>query len=582
MSLFTSAIACAWSGVSSYSKASSNSFCHGESLEKAKPGARLRRAQPVERRLDPFDPGVLLDEVEPLDRKEERLLLRVSDLHELSVLALHGNPLQPLEKPDPVIAVNDRVAELQVAQIGEEGLRRAPARDGDLPLLAEDLALGIEREAWLAQAKTGRDIRPDTDERSGTPLGRDVERVLEGETAEFLGSSGLPHGDEDFFARFERARQFRRRLRRTPGVRHDRLRGQPNQCALIGRETQPVENDGRPREALPDPRRGMEELFWREDVAVGIAVAGEPLREFLDLFPDRRRFDRHEQGSSRPRGVIEPPGRHRRHGRSEHRALDLGGEPSDPLGQEIPRLFRFLRGGERRQRNALEMFAGALRIGIEDPDRGDPISIQLDPYRKLPVGREDVEESAAHREVSRLDHEVGAAIADARQPRGQTGKRDFFPPGERHAKPQELFPRGKACEERPRRQDGRPDRFLADKRREKRKLVPPCLERGRNTLVRCERRRGRVEDSRQAARLQIADQPFGLFFVRDNDGERPAQVSSQRGEQESRKRSHAARHDKTALRAANPSDQVRVSGRVPHQISQQAHVPGPVIPSLSS
>src|SRR6266545_5537488 len=163
--------------------------------------------------------------------------------------------------------------------MGEEGLRWPPARDGDLALLAEDLALGVEREARLAQAKTGGDVRRDTDERSGTPLGRDMKRVFEGETAEFLGSSSLPHGDEDFFPRFERACQFRRRLRRTPGVRHDRLRGQPNQGALAGREAQSVEKDGRPREALPDPRRGMEELLRREDITVGIAVAGEPLRE---------------------------------------------------------------------------------------------------------------------------------------------------------------------------------------------------------------------------------------------------------------------------------------------------------------
>ncbi len=44
MSRLTSAIACAWSGVSTYSKASSNSFCQGESFENAKPSAVLRRA----------------------------------------------------------------------------------------------------------------------------------------------------------------------------------------------------------------------------------------------------------------------------------------------------------------------------------------------------------------------------------------------------------------------------------------------------------------------------------------------------------------------------------------------------------
>ena len=44
MSRFTSRIAAAWSGVSTYSNASSNSFCHGESFENACPGAAARRA----------------------------------------------------------------------------------------------------------------------------------------------------------------------------------------------------------------------------------------------------------------------------------------------------------------------------------------------------------------------------------------------------------------------------------------------------------------------------------------------------------------------------------------------------------
>ncbi len=44
MSAATSAMAWAWSGVSSYSKASSNSLCHGLSPEKAWPGRAFRSA----------------------------------------------------------------------------------------------------------------------------------------------------------------------------------------------------------------------------------------------------------------------------------------------------------------------------------------------------------------------------------------------------------------------------------------------------------------------------------------------------------------------------------------------------------
>ena len=44
MSRMTSTMAAAWSGVSSYSKVSSNSRCHGLSPVKAWPGRALRSA----------------------------------------------------------------------------------------------------------------------------------------------------------------------------------------------------------------------------------------------------------------------------------------------------------------------------------------------------------------------------------------------------------------------------------------------------------------------------------------------------------------------------------------------------------
>ena len=121
MSRFTSAIAWAWSGVSTYSKASSNSFCHGrvlrerESVGEAAAGVELqellghvahgladgrlpprpaRAAEPVEHGLDALDARVLLHEVEALDRQEQRLLVGVPDLHELALLALDRNALE--------------------------------------------------------------------------------------------------------------------------------------------------------------------------------------------------------------------------------------------------------------------------------------------------------------------------------------------------------------------------------------------------------------------------------------------------------------------------------------------------------
>ena len=66
-------------------------------LDRRLPLRPARAAQPVERRLDAFDAGVLLDEVEALDGEEERLLVRVADLHELALFPFDGNALQALE-----------------------------------------------------------------------------------------------------------------------------------------------------------------------------------------------------------------------------------------------------------------------------------------------------------------------------------------------------------------------------------------------------------------------------------------------------------------------------------------------------
>ena len=47
MSCFTSSVALAWSGVSSYMKLDSNSACKKPSMEKAKPGAAEEKREVV-------------------------------------------------------------------------------------------------------------------------------------------------------------------------------------------------------------------------------------------------------------------------------------------------------------------------------------------------------------------------------------------------------------------------------------------------------------------------------------------------------------------------------------------------------
>ena len=80
-----------------------------------------RAAQTIERRGGAA--GVFLDEIEPLERNEELVVGRVPEFHELLRLRSRHDrqPLQPDELPDAVVCVDDQVARLEIAEIGNEG-----------------------------------------------------------------------------------------------------------------------------------------------------------------------------------------------------------------------------------------------------------------------------------------------------------------------------------------------------------------------------------------------------------------------------------------------------------------------------
>ena len=90
-------------------------------------GLRLlprRAAQAIEGRLGAA--GVLLDEIEPLDRDEQLVLAVIAELEELlhDVAVADGDLLQADELADAVIDVDDEIADLEIAQIREEGRRQ--------------------------------------------------------------------------------------------------------------------------------------------------------------------------------------------------------------------------------------------------------------------------------------------------------------------------------------------------------------------------------------------------------------------------------------------------------------------------
>ena len=81
-----------------------------------------RAAEPVERRTR--GARVLLDQVEPLDRDEELVFAGVAELHELLRLEADVDPLQADEHADAVVDVDDEIADLEIAEVGQERPRR--------------------------------------------------------------------------------------------------------------------------------------------------------------------------------------------------------------------------------------------------------------------------------------------------------------------------------------------------------------------------------------------------------------------------------------------------------------------------
>ena len=108
--------------------------------------SQRRAAQPIERRLRAA--GELLDEVEAFDRDEQLVVAVIAQLEKLldDVADADRELLQADELADAVVDVNDVVADLEVAQIREEGRgqRSLAAGRRPPPFLLEDVGLGVE------------------------------------------------------------------------------------------------------------------------------------------------------------------------------------------------------------------------------------------------------------------------------------------------------------------------------------------------------------------------------------------------------------------------------------------------------
>ena len=116
-----------------------------------------RAPEPIDRRAR--GAGVLLDEIQALDRDEQLVFARVAQLHELlrRFADADADLLQPDEDADAMVDVHHEVADLEVAQVGQERAGRGTAALGRVPLLLEDIRLGIEHEPAGRQPEPARE-----------------------------------------------------------------------------------------------------------------------------------------------------------------------------------------------------------------------------------------------------------------------------------------------------------------------------------------------------------------------------------------------------------------------------------------
>ena len=192
--------------------------------------SQLAAAEPVDLRPRGLARRVLLDAVEGLDRDLELVAALVAEHHELARGAADLERLEPHEAADAVLLVDDEVADLEVAEVGEEAAQpaAAPARV-EVHLLREDVAVGEHEQPGLGQLEAARER---AHARQDARTLADREAVLAQDVREAVGAAGVAEEHD------------------RGGARRAQVGGQPAHVARVARR-----RAARPGAAFPRPSR---------------------------------------------------------------------------------------------------------------------------------------------------------------------------------------------------------------------------------------------------------------------------------------------------------------------------------------
>ena len=403
----------------------------------AAPALPPRAAEPVERRDRVPGAAVLLDQVEARHRHVELVAGGVLDEEHLLAGRLAAREAEV--SADAVVHVDDEVAELQVAQVGDERLAAAPlARGRRRRIGAEEVRLGEDERA------VGAELDPFV-ERAGEQ--RDLARIG-GKRRVLVGAADADprvaqHLLQPVAAARRAGEQHDRppRGRRAAHVVHQRL--EPSLVAAgrtaVQIDVLPHAVEGRrlgdlDRRRLEPRQRGGERHVEfgrrRETVARHLAVGGpQVVPAGLELLADLLRRDDDEAGRREVErrdevGAVEA----RRPFESGEQLLGQLRQPflgrlglgeqvaraaDEPVEQRVGLLGADRGLARREQAEAVDARHGPLRAGIEAPHRLDLVPEQFDAQRRVLLRRPDVEEAAAAREVAGAADDVHHAVAGA-------------------------------------------------------------------------------------------------------------------------------------------------------------------------
>ena len=360
-----------------------------------------------------------------------------------------------------MLDVDDVVADLQIAEIGEEcrHLRFLPLRTQRHVRFVKQVACAKDREVRLRQQNTVGNVG--LGERRGEHLAREVagfvrvalpaagaasqaERnvVLGEDVGQSLDLAGVGSGEENLLAIGNEFLDFIEHRRHGSMEARSRLREKRDRRIIFTAGDAQVLNvgSGKCGDLLPPRIRRQVQIFRADEIADAAAFmhVAHALPEAIELLAqlirfvekNRRARKQIEDGAvSSGDGSVELPAGKRRdsagaHGRFDDFLRSRFSRADDALAREprmnrAQQLFADRSFGERQKKCLVHRAGRALRGRIEAADRVDLVAEKLDAYWPLGLRRVDVQNAAAQRILAGHFHDIRRAVANRVQMRQQ-------------------------------------------------------------------------------------------------------------------------------------------------------------------